>query len=149
VCEAVSNRPSDGSTELRTVPGAARATMSDDTRRIERVAGLVRLHLTELMRRELGDAELSSLVITSVEITKDLSIARILVRSLTSEDDLESRQKLMRRLRKVVPRLRRALAPRLELRRLPELRFEFDTGADASARVSELLAEIAKEPKGS
>src|SRR5688500_11540720 len=101
--------------------------MSDDNRRIERVAGLVRLHVTELMRRELGDPELSTLVVTSVEITKDLSIARILVRSLASEDDAQGRQKLMRRLRKVVPRLRRALAPRLELRRLPELRFEFDT----------------------
>ena len=71
------------------------------------------------------------------------------MRSLANEDDLDGRRKLMQRLRKVAPRLRRALAPRLELRRLPELRFEFDTGADASARVSELLAEIAKEPKGS
>jgi ribosome-binding factor A len=123
--------------------------MSDDNRRIERVAGLVRLHVTELMRRELGDPELSTLVVTSVEITKDLSIARILVRSLASEDDAQGRQKLMRRLRKVVPRLRRALAPRLELRRLPELRFEFDTGGDANARVAELLAEISREPKGS
>jgi ribosome-binding factor A len=123
--------------------------MSDDNRRIERVAGLVRLHVTELMRRELGDTELSSLVITSVEITKDLSIARILVRSLAKEDDAQGRQELMRRLRKVVPRLRRALAPRLELRRLPELRFEFDAGGDASARVTALLAEISREPKGS
>ena len=123
--------------------------MSDDNRRIERVAGLVRLHLTELMRRELGDAELSSLVITSIEVTKDLSIARVLVRSLATIDDAAGRQKLMRRLKKVVPRLRRALAPRLELRRIPELRFEFDTGGDANARVTELLAEISREPKGS
>jgi len=121
--------------------------MSDD-RRIERVAGLVRSHLTELIRRELGDDELAAIVVTSVEVTKDLSIARILVRSLANDDDLESRRRLMRRLRKVAPRLRGALGPRLELRRVPELRFEFDTGADASARVSELLAEIAKEPKG-
>jgi len=123
--------------------------MSDDTRRIERVAGLVRAHLTELMRRELGDAELARMVVTSVEVTKDLSIARILVRSLASDDDIEGRRKLMQRLRKAAPRLRRALGPRLELRRLPELRFQFDTGADASNRVAELLAEIAKEPKGS
>jgi ribosome-binding factor A len=123
--------------------------MSDDNRRIERVSGLVRSHLTELIRRELGDAELAAIVVTAVEVTKDLSIARILVRSLAREDDLEGRRRLMRRLQKAAPRLRRALGPRLELRRVPELRFEFDTGADASARVTELLAEIAKEPKGS
>jgi len=123
--------------------------MSDDTRRIERVAGLVRAHLTELIRRELGDAELSQMVVTSVEVTKDLSIASILVRSLTTSDDPQARKRLMQRLRKAAPRLRRALGPRLELRRVPELRFEFDVGGDASARVAELLLEIAKEPKGS
>lgn len=123
--------------------------MSDDTRRVERVAGLVRAHLTELMRRELGDEELAAVVVTSVEVTKDLSIARVLVRSLAGSDEPERRKKLMQRLRKAAPRLRRALGPRLELRRLPELRFEFDTGRDASVRVGELLDEIAKEPKGS
>ena len=122
--------------------------MSDDTRRTDRVAGLVRAHLTELMRRELGDAELSEVVVTSVEVSKDLSVARILVRSLTTGADPAARAKLMRRLKKAVPRLRRALGPRLELRRLPELRFEFDTGRDASERVAELLAEIARERKG-
>jgi ribosome-binding factor A len=123
--------------------------MNDDTRRIERVAGLVRAHVTELMRRELGDAELAEVVVTSVEVTKDLSIARILVRSLTTDDDPAARKRLMQRLRRAAPRLRRALGPRLELRRVPELRFEFDLGRDASARVAELLAEIAREPKGS
>ena len=122
--------------------------MSDDNRRVERVAGLVRSHLTELMRRELGDRELAEVVVTSVEVTRDLSIARILVRSLEVGDDPVKRQKLLRRLHRVAGRLRRALGPRLELRRLPELRFEFDTGGDASARVAELLAEISREPKG-
>jgi ribosome-binding factor A len=121
--------------------------MSDDTRRIERVAGVVRLHLTELLRG-LGDAVLAEAVVTSVEVSKDLSVARILVRSLEPRDDAERRKKLLGRLRKATPRLRRALGPRLELRRVPELRFEFDTGRDASNRVSELLAEIAREPKG-
>lgn len=121
--------------------------MSDDTRRIERVAGLVRAHLTELIHRELGDVELQTIVVTSVEVSKDLSIARILFRSLAKDDSPESRRKLLGRLKKASPRLRRALGPRIELRRVPELRFEFDVGGDASARVAELLAEIANEPK--
>jgi ribosome-binding factor A len=122
--------------------------MSDDTRRIERVAGLVRAHLTELIRRELGDVELSTIVVTSVEVSKDLSIARVLFRSLAKDDSPQGRTKLLGRLKKAAPRLRRALGPRLAMRRVPELRFEFDTGGDASARVAELLAEIASEPKG-
>jgi ribosome-binding factor A len=43
------------------------------------------------------------------------------------------------------PRLRRALGSRLGLRRVPELRFVYDTGPDRAARVGELLGEIARE----
>lgn len=122
--------------------------MPEDSHRVDRVAGLVRAHITELMRRELGDSELAEVVVTEVQVTKDLSIARILVRSLLLTDDPSARKKLLLRLKKAAPRLRRALGARLELRRVPELRFEFDTGRDASHRVEELLLEIAKEPKG-
>ena len=44
--------------------------------------------------------------------------------------------------------LRRAITPRLELKRAPELRFHYDVGPDAHQRVSELLREVAAEPKG-
>jgi ribosome-binding factor A len=44
-------------------------------------------------------------------------------------------------------RLRRGLGQAVPLKRLPELRFHFDDGPDARARVDELLAEIAREPK--
>ncbi|HEX6767346.1 MAG TPA: ribosome-binding factor A, partial [Polyangiaceae bacterium] len=69
--------------------------MPEDSRRVDRVAGLVRAHLTELMRRELGDSELAEVVVTEVALTKDLSIARILVRSLAATDDLNARAKLL------------------------------------------------------
>ena len=116
--------------------------MTDDPRRTLRVAGLVQSHLTTALSRELADPELSSLVVTHVDVSKDLSIATARVRRLSVVDGPEMRKSVLARLRRVVPRLRRALGPALKLRRVPDLRFIYDDGQDAHDRVGELLREI-------
>ena len=121
--------------------------MKEDTRRIERMAGLLRHHLTDVLHRDLGDPELLSLVITSLDISRDLSVAHVRVRRLSTTDTPEARKSVLSRLRRVTPRIRRALGPRMEIRKLPELRFFYDTGEDARGRVEELLQEIAAEKK--
>jgi ribosome-binding factor A len=119
--------------------------VTDDPRRTLRVAGLVQSHLTTALARELGDPELSTLVVTHVDISKDLSIATARVRRLSVTDDPEARKSVLSRLKRAVPRLRRALGPALKLRRVPDLRFVYDTGQDAHDRVDELLSEIKRE----
>jgi ribosome-binding factor A len=94
---------------------------------------------------ELGDADLAAAVVTEVEVTKDLSIAHVRVRRLGVEDGPKERAALLKRLDRASPHLRRALGSRLGLRRVPELRFVYDTGPDRTARVGELLNEIARE----
>ncbi len=122
--------------------------MSEDGRRTLRVAGLVQSHLTTALARELGDPELSTLVVTHVDVSADLSIATARVRRLSIEDGPEARKSVITRLRRAVPRLRRALGPALKLRRVPDLRFIYDTGEDARDRVDALLAEIEREKRG-
>ncbi len=119
--------------------------MTDDPRRILRVAGLVQSHLTTALSRELGDPELSALVVTHVDVSRDLSIATARVRRLSVTDGPEARKSVLARLRKAVPRLRRAMGPALKLRRVPDLRFVYDVGQDAHDRVGELLKEIEQE----
>lgn len=116
--------------------------MTEDPRRTLRVAGLVQSHLTTALARELADPELSSLVVTHVDVSKDLSIATARVRRLSVVDGPEMRKSVLTRLRRAVPRLRRALGPALKLRRVPDLRFVYDDGQDAHDRVGELLREI-------
>jgi ribosome-binding factor A len=123
--------------------------VTDDPRRTLRVAGLVQSHLTTALVRELGDPELSTLVVTHVDVSKDLSVATARVRRLSIEDGPAARKAVIVRLRRAVPRLRRALGPALKLRRVPDLRFIYDTGQDARDRVDELLAEIESERKDS
>jgi ribosome-binding factor A len=119
--------------------------MTSDGRRGKRVAELIRSYLADLMRREVDDPRLSSIVLTSVEVTDDLSSARIGVRLLVGDEDPKQRAQVMKSLGKGAGRLRRLIAPRLELRRSPELRFHYDAGHDASKRVEELLHEIKRD----
>lgn len=116
--------------------------MTADGRRGKRVAELLRAHLAELMRREVDDPRLAAVVITTVEVTDDLMSARIGIRLLVGDEDPKIRAVVLKSLLKGAGRLRRLIAPRLELRRSPELRFHYDAGHDASRRVEELLREI-------
>jgi ribosome-binding factor A len=109
------------------------------------VAELIQRHFAEVLRREVDDPRFAAVVVTGVEVSDDLMIAKIGVRLLVTEDDAKQRRDIVDRLRRASPRLRRALTPRLELKRAPELRFHYDLGPDAHQRVSELLREVAAE----
>jgi ribosome-binding factor A len=64
---------------------------------------------------------------------------------LVGDEDEKSRKAALKSLARGAGRLRRLVAPRLELRRSPELRFHYDTGHDASRRVEEILHEIKRD----
>jgi ribosome-binding factor A len=121
--------------------------MTTDGRRGKRVAELIRAYLAELMRREVDDPRLAAVVITTVDVTDDLMSARIGVRLLVGDEDLKLRAVVLKSLARGAGRLRRLIAPRLELRRSPELRFHYDAGHDASRRVEELLHEIKEDER--
>ncbi|HEX3593538.1 MAG TPA: 30S ribosome-binding factor RbfA [Polyangiaceae bacterium] len=115
--------------------------------RARRVATQLRARLVELLAREVGDPTLSGVVVTSVELPDDLSIARVKTRLLVGGENEERRRQCVRALSRASTRLRRALGRSLKLKRVPELRFMYDTGVDAAQRVDELLAEIAEDSK--
>jgi ribosome-binding factor A len=116
-----------------------------DGRRTKRVAELIQRHFAEDLRREVDDPRFAAVVVTGVEVSDDLLIAKIGVRLLVAEDDAKQRRDIVERLRRAAPRLRRAITPRLELKRAPELRFHYDLGPDAHQRVNELLREVEAE----
>lgn len=123
--------------------------MNENGLRARRVANQVRERLTTLIAREVSDPLLASVVITGVELPDDLSVAHVRARLLIGGDDPKKRKAAMASLGRAASRLRRGLGSALRLRRVPEVRFTYDTGADATQRVEELLAEIEDEAKRS
>jgi ribosome-binding factor A len=114
-----------------------------DARRSQRVSEALREELAEIVGYELSDPRLASVTVTAVEVTPDLRSAQ--VRFLCEEPVGEA--DVLRALSGARQYIRRALASRMRLWRLPELRFAVDRSAEAAGRVEELLAQAEKDRK--
>jgi ribosome-binding factor A len=108
--------------------------------RPERVAQLIRRELADIIANRLRDPRIGQWVsVTDVEVTRDLSFARIFVSVLGSE---EEQRRSLDTLRGATGFIRSQLAPRLDVREVPELRFEVDTSLQTGARVDDLLRRL-------
>lgn len=102
----------------------------------ERVADLIMRHLSELMMFEVSDPRLMGVTITDVRIDRELEHAEIFVNALGEED----RQKdVMLGLKHAQGFLRKELAARLRLRRMPQLHFQWDAVLSQAAHIEEVL----------
>jgi len=114
-------------------------------KRAVRVAERVREEIGRALVSELDDPRLSLAVVIRVEMPDDLSLAKVLVRLASGGEDETARKRLLAGLNAASGILRKRVGQNVGLRRAPELRFHYDEGQDASTRVEELLAEIARE----
>jgi len=110
-------------------------------RRPARVAHLVQAELARLFIREAKDPRLRNLTVTAVQMSPDLRVARVHVRTL---GEAAAPGDLMRALERAGPFLRGEVGRSLGLRVTPELRFEYDTTPDTVQRLSELLRGAAR-----
>jgi ribosome-binding factor A len=100
----------------------------------------MRRELAEILDRKLRDPRLATMFdVTDVQVTADLSFARVFVAVHGNEED---RARVMEGLGRAAGFVRRELGPRLGLREVPEIRFEYDDSLDRGARVDELLRRL-------
>lgn len=114
--------------------------MPQESNRPRRVGDQIRRELAELLAREVADPRLSGVVINDVEVSRDLANARIYFVTPTGSVP----EQVVDGLRAATGFLRRALAGRLRLRIVPQLRFERDTTMDSAERIEQLLAAAAR-----
>ena len=111
--------------------------------RPERVAQQMRREVASILERDLRDPRLQDrwVSVTDVEVTPDLSMARIYVSMLEGGP---TREQALEALQNAAGFVRHALAPRLGLREMPEIRFLLDTSIERGARVEEILRKLAR-----
>lgn len=114
-------------------------------RRTARLNEQLKRELSELIRLEVRDPRVGPVIVTAVQTTKDLGVARVHVRTLG--DDAE-RASSLEGLTAAAPFLRTALGKVLRIRRVPELRFQEDRSMEHARRIEEVLSEI-KPPEES
>ncbi len=107
-----------------------------------RLAEQIRQEVGEILTRKVQDPGIGLLTLTKAVVSPDLLNARVFYTTLGAPAD---RKKTALALDRAVPFIRRTLGARLNLRRVPELAFEYDEGAAAQARVEELLEIIKRE----
>jgi len=122
--------------------------MTTEGRRPHRVAETIKKHVADALSRELFDPRLHGMVLTRVEVSPDLSLARLFFRTLAGAPDAATRKSLEQAANRAAKLLRRGLGERLATKRTPELSFSYDDGQDAVDRVEQLLGEIAVENAG-
>lgn len=109
-----------------------------DSHRNERVSQALREELGELISYELSDPRIGDAIITEVLLSPDMRHAQVRLH-LSEEGDRQ--QETIRALDGARHFLRRQLAERLSLYRVPELHFETDISAPPE-RVERLLKRI-------
>lgn len=108
--------------------------------RPERVAQMIRRELSDIIVNRMRDPRVGQWVsITDVEITRDLAFARVYVSILAPAGERET---TLATLSAATGFLRSQLAPRLDMREVPELRFELDKSLDTGARVDSILKRL-------
>lgn len=111
------------------------------SRRTEQVAVEVQRHLGDLLLTEVRDPRIGFATIMSVDVSPDLEHALVRVSVLGDE---EEEKQTLRALRRAGGFLRTALAKRMRLRTVPQLRFEADRNTAEAIRVSRLIDEVAE-----
>jgi ribosome-binding factor A len=108
--------------------------------RPERVAQRMRREVADILATRMRDPRVGPGVsVTDVEVTQDLSFARVFV---TVHAEGKEREQTLLALERAAGFVRRELAQRMELREVPEIRFALDTSIDTGARVDELLRKL-------
>ncbi len=112
--------------------------MPNDFPRSHRVADFIQRELSELIRTEIKDPRVSAMVtVSSVEVSRDLGTAKIHYTIMGAEPG--EREETEKALKNAAGFLRRKLAPRLNTRSVPQLRFYYDDSIERGAQMSALI----------
>jgi len=129
--------------------------MSEMSPRAQRVADQIQRELAVLIQLEVNDPRVGMVSITSVDVSNDLTSARVYATVMNSlGGDAEANEKTLgepgeldkleiddniNALNKASGFLRTMLAKRLSLRVVPKLRFYFDESVERGQRLSNLI----------
>jgi ribosome-binding factor A len=106
--------------------------------RQERAAALIQEVVSELLSRRVKDPRIGFVSIVTVEVTRDISLAKIHVSVMGTEDE---KARTMEGLRSAQGLIRSEISKALGMRHAPEIQFVLDQGIEHAIHISKLLKE--------
>ena len=112
--------------------------MPKNVDRMQRISDLIHRTIANLLREEFKDPRIGLVTVMSVDVSRDLSFAKVYVTVLEEEKVQET----LKVLNGAAGFFRGHLAKTSHLRLVPKLKFIFDDSVQKGARIDSLLKDI-------
>lgn len=109
--------------------------MPREFKRSERVAGSLRRELAQIIQMEIKDPDVGFIGLSDVEVTRDLSHAKVYVTVFEHEKAVSS----IKALNQAAGFLRSRLGQAMRIRSVPELHFHHDASVETGRHMDELI----------
>ena len=110
--------------------------------KIERLNNLFLAELSKIIFKEIKNPVIKTVTLTAVEITNDLSFAKVYFTCMDEDKD-----KVLSELNEAKGFLRCKLSQNIEIRHTPELIFEFDNSIEYGMNIEKVIAKIHEKDK--
>lgn len=110
----------------------------------ERIEGIIRKEISEVLQKEIKDPALGFATITDVECTNDYSFAKVYVSFLGNERNSKAGLAVLNKAKGLI---RSRLSKALSIRKTPELIFKLDETLEKGDRIESILHDLQKEEK--
>ncbi len=107
--------------------------------RSDRVGGLMKEAISDILRKDIKDPRLEMTVITSVNMSNDLRNARVY---FSTSGGKAMEKKASAGFKSALGYIKRQISSELELRYMPDISFFYDESFDYGAKIDKLLASV-------
>jgi len=111
-------------------------------KRTDRLSSVIQQAISEVILQSVRDPRVRGAVVTDVKVTADLSLARVNVRSLSGDMDVND---LLDGFNACSGFLRSEVSRKVRMLRVPKFEFFYDDIPEKAASVEKLLAELRME----
>ncbi|MGM0575868.1 MAG: 30S ribosome-binding factor RbfA [Myxococcota bacterium] len=112
------------------------------SKRTERLASSIQQVLAVALQRETHEEALHQVVVTGVDVTRDLSLARVYYYLMSGDPD-----EVGEAFERAQGFLRTRVGQQVRMRHTPELRFHYDEAIDRGRRVDAILRDLDIPPE--
>lgn len=109
--------------------------------KIERIASSMMKEISYILATEIKDKDIKFVTITDVQVTNDLSFAKVYFTTLNEE----FRKETLQALKSASGFIRRELADRMDIRHIPELEFIYDDSIAYGNKIENIIEKIHQE----
>lgn len=105
----------------------------------QRIGNLLLREISDILQNEVNDEDIKFVTLTAVKVDTDLSLAQVYCTVLNEE----KKDKCLHDLNAAKGFIKTELAKRkLEIRRIPDLRFIYDESIEYGAKIEKIISEI-------